>query len=796
MNNITAKLSISLASILISSALLAQPGMQRRDPSAPFDLATDSWNARWISVPGTGAQKYGVYHFRKQVKLSAVPSDYVVHVSGDNRYKLYVNDSLVSMGPAKGDATHWSYETLDLAPWLREGENEIAALVYHEGGSKPDSQVSVAAGFLLQGEGNASGLFTDKSWECYKDEAYSPVPVHVPGYYVAGPGEKVDFAAGKENWQTAEEGPAGEPKNLNSSNQGEGHNLVPSPLPQMERKKQPLYGGFTVPAKSEKELLLDNKVLTNAYFNMVFNGGAGAEVSISYAEALYIPDPEWKAPSAEALAKVPEQYRSYALTPRTKGKGNRNETEGKVFLGREDVLLPDGAAHHWTSLSWRTYRYVRLHVVTKDEPLVVDEIYGDFTGYPFTWDASLDTDRKELRDIFETGWRTARLCAWETYMDCPYYEQLQYLGDSRIQALVSLYSSKDDRLVKRFLTLADMSRNVDGITKSRYPTTIPQYIQPYALSYIYALHDYMMYGADTKFVMDLLPGAEQIMGYLSRFQQEDGRLKNLPGWNFSDWVNGSPSWNYGAPLKGEDGCSINMDLQLLYAYQQMAQMEEVRGNTWQAGEYTKAAEKLAAGVKAAYWNPERGLFADRSEKDNYSQHGNALALLCGIVDDPKALAQKLLDDKTLNQCSLYYKFYLHQASVKAGLGDHYLEWLGLWRDNLAMGLTTWGEDADIYSTRSDCHAWGASPNIELFRTVLGIDSDAVAFARVKIEPHLGDLKEIGGTMPHPAGSISVHYKVRGGKLQAEIKLPEGVGGTFVWKGETRQLHGGKNSFVL
>ena len=72
----------------------------------------------------------------------------------------------------------------------------------------------------------------------------------------------------------------------------------------------------------------------------------------------------------------------------------------------------------------------------------------------------------------------------------------------------------------------------------------------------------------------------------------------------------------------------------------------------------------------------------------------------------------------------------------------------------------------------------------------------MAFARVKIEPHLGDLKEIGGTMPHPAGSISVHYKVRGGKLQAEIKLPEGVGGTFVWKGETRQLHGGKNSFVL
>ncbi|MBQ1660926.1 MAG: hypothetical protein II054_00355, partial [Treponema sp.] len=84
----------------------------------------------------------------------------------------------------------------------------------------------------------------------------------------------------------------------------------------------------------------------------------------------------------------------------------------------------------------------------------------------------------DLQQMLEIGWRTARLCAWETYMDCPYYEQLQYLGDTRIQALVTLYNSKDDRLVKNFLHLADVSRSADGITKSRYPTTLPQHIQP------------------------------------------------------------------------------------------------------------------------------------------------------------------------------------------------------------------------------------------------------------------------------------------------------------------------------
>ena len=381
-------------------------------------------------------------------------------------------------------------------------------------------------------------------------------------------------------------------------------------------------------------------------------------------------------------------------------------------------------------------------------------------------------------------------------MDCPSYERLQYLGDTRIQALITLYNSKDDRLVKNFLHLADISRGADGITKSRYPTTIPQHIQPYALSYIYAMHDYLMYGADTQFVLDLVPGAEQILNYFSRYQLPDGRVRNLPGWNFSDWVNNRKDWQNGAPRRGADGCSILMDLQLLYALQMMAEMEGVRGNTWAKETYETQAAKLAESVKNAYWNEEKGLFADRIEQDQYSQHANALAILCGIVDDPKSMAEKLLTDQSLAQCTIYYKFYLYQAYVKAGLGDGYLDWLDTWRENIAMGLTTWGEDANVFGTRSDCHAWGASPNIELYRTVLGIDSDAVAFKRVRIEPHLGDLKEIGGTMPHPDGEISVRYQVKGKRLHAEISLPDGVDGRFVWKGKTTELHGGKNSLTL
>ena len=792
----------------------------QRDPSAPFDLRTDAWNARWISVPGTGAQDYGVYYFRKDVDLAAVPADYVVHVTGDNRYKLYANGQLVSLGPAKGDATHWNYETVDLAPYLAPGTNVIAALVYHEGRDKPDSQVSVSAGFLLQGEGNARMLYTDRSWKCLADKAYSPLRVSVSGYYVAGPGEQVDMAQTPKGWNTAAvstegwpdaaQGPAGEPKDYNNPNQGEGHNLRPSTLPQMELTPQRLASvrkaegvkvpaGFlegkaalTVPANTKAELLLDQGFLTNAYFNAAFSGGAGAQITIGYAEALFIPSGQPDVPP-----DMPARYAERARMPRPAGKGNRDEVDGKVFIGREDRLLSDGSeGQTFTTLSWRTYRYVRVLVETAAEPLRITDLSGTFTGYPFTLDSRLDTDNAELQKMLEIGWRTARLCAVETYMDCPYYEQLQYLGDTRIQALVTLYNSADDHLVRNFLYLADISRSADGITRSRYPTTIPQHIQPYALSYIYALHDYMMYGGDVGFVMDLLPGAEQIIHYFQRYQQADGRVRNLPGWNFSDWVNGDPRWNYGSPLKGADGCSILMDLQLLYAYQLMADMERVRGNEWQAGEYLREAGRLTEAVKKNYWNAARGLFSDRAEQDNYSQHAGALAILCGIVDDPAAMGRKLLEDSSLAPCSLYYKFYLHEALVKAGLGDGYLDWLDVWRENIAMGMTTWAETSDVSGTRSDCHAWGASPNIEFYRTVLGIDSAAPGFSRVRIEPHLGELKQVGGTIPHPQGAISVKYRVQGKALQAEINLPAGVTGTFTWGGQSRELSGGKTTIKI
>jgi len=139
---------------------------------------TRFWNARWIETPGTSPHGYGVYHFRKTVELSAKPQRFVIDVSGDNRYQLYVNGRQVSFGPARGDLSHWRYEVVDIAAQLEAGKNVLAAVVWNDGPDAAIAQVTNRTGFVLNAEaaGDAAAN-SNSSWKCMPDLAYSPLPI-------------------------------------------------------------------------------------------------------------------------------------------------------------------------------------------------------------------------------------------------------------------------------------------------------------------------------------------------------------------------------------------------------------------------------------------------------------------------------------------------------------------------------------------------------------------------------------------------------------------------------------------
>ncbi len=144
----------------------------------------------------------------------------------------------------------------------------------------------------------------------------------------------------------------------------------------------------------------------------------------------------------------------------------------------------------------------------------LSDYYAIFTAYPLKENASFEyDDNKALSEIWNIGWRTARLCAGETYMDCPYWEQLQYLGDTRLQSLISLYVSGDDRLMRNALTLTDNSRIPEGLTMARTPTSVPQITPPFSLYWVDMVHDYYLHRDDSVFIRQFLPGIEAVLGW-------------------------------------------------------------------------------------------------------------------------------------------------------------------------------------------------------------------------------------------------------------------------------------------
>ena len=788
---------------LSSQISLKGYNQEKIDPS----LFEGRWKARWISYPGEAPNVYGVYHFRKSFDLEVVPSRFIVHVSADNRYKLYVNGKLVSLGPARGDIYNWSFETVDLAPYLRKGKNTLASVVWNYAERKPVAQISYdQTGFILQGNtGHEAVVNTDTTWVCLRNKAYAPwTEWQVLGYYVAGPGEELEASAypwgweqpdyDDRKWEKAVRGMEGATK---GSRDYPGRLLVPSPIPPMDSRIERLAKlrrsegiecpqGFpywpkalTIPANTEVRLLLDNDYLTTGYFSLAFSKGKEAEIHIGYSEALYKQEEE-------------STTKSYALN----GKGHRDELTDKQFIGYGDKILADGGDNRlFTSLWWRTWRYVELKVKTASEPLVIEDMYGTFSAYPFRNETTFSAPgHEELGRMLEIGWRTARLCANETYMDCPYYEQLQYFGDTRIQAMISMYNTSDPYMVKNAIEQGRQSMVAEGITMSRYPSSVHQFISSFSLWWICMGHDYWMYRGDEAYMKTLLPAYRQVLSWYEQWLKPDYSLSYVPHWFFVDWAAG---FDYGEPIREEEGNSALQDLMYIMTLEFAVEMEQAIGLPAMADHYRKIAIEMRKTIRPKYWDADRNLFADTQDHRGYSQHVNALAILTGVTKGEEAVKvmNQTLADTSLIQCTIYFRYYLNQALKVSGLGDQFLDNLQIWRDQMALGLTTWAEMPE--PSRSDCHAWGASPNIEFYRILLGIDSDAPGFRKIRIAPSLGKLKEVSGTIPHPLGSVTAAYKLdERGEGTARLVLPEGTTGIFIWDGKEIPLKPGEQVISL
>ncbi len=630
-----------------------------------------------------------------------------------------------------------------------------------------------------------------------------PAPADIQRfYYVAEPSERIDGAVLDWSWNDASSsrGKWEKPASLGNAIargavlQNNNWQLVADPLPAMQMDSTPVgrvvraagvelpkafpSGGLEIPAHASVSLLLDNAHLTTAYPELTVTGGAKSNIHLTYAEALVDDKGE---------------------------KGNRNEITGKHIVGIFDEFLPDGAeARRFMPLGWRTWRYLQLDIKTADQPLHIENLRSWFTAYPFQERARFESDDASLTPIWEIGWRTARLDAHDTYMDTPYWERMQYVGDTRIQALISYTVAGDDRLARQAIQAFNDSRIPDGITRSRYPSSVMQIIPTFSLLWIGMVHDFWRYRGDESFVRAQMPGTRTVLDWFLDKQRSDGLIGKISWWPFVDW---GKDFGFGVPPEGVDGGSSIITLQYIEALRYAAELESTFGDSGRAQRYREAAAHAASAVRKLCWNQKYGLIADTPDQKHYSQHANILGVWLDVIprEQQRDVLNKILSVSDpgfassgpvpeMTEATYYFRFYLARALEHAGMGDRYLDLLKPWRDMVALGLTTWAEQPE--PTRSDSHAWSAHPNFDFLTIVAGIRPKAPGFATVTIEPHLGKLHRLVAAVPTPKGMVEVKYGSSASGVSADIHLPVDLTGELVWKGKTVSLHSGEQQVQL
>lgn len=786
------ELTLIFALIICTFKLFGQ-----KQPFATFpEHLNDKAFAEWIS-PGLGNDA-GVFYFRKQIAINSIHEKFIIHVSADNRYRLYVNESLVSWGPAAGDLLNWNYETVDIAPYLKTGNNIIAAQVWNLGSLKGARQISHASAFILQGNSEMEQLInTNKSWVCSRDTGYHFLHMTsetVGGGYIAGATDSLVGKAHPWGWnkQEFEDSTWNKAHELGKGNHsgldtwlGTQWLLKARTIPLMEQEKQAIpellyakglpftpstYKGkldVKIPANSKVELLLDNQVLTMGFPQLTVEKGSGSKIKIQYQESLFENNGE---------------------------KGNRSEWQGKVMKGLYDVFMPDGGLRQFEPLWIRTFRYVKLTIETKEEALKILDFHNIYTAYPLEEQAVFSSNDDRLAKIWDTSWRTTRLCALETYMDCPYYEQLQYIGDTRIQALISMYVAGDDRLVKNAISQFYGSMQPMGLTKSNHPTGGTQIIPPFSLIFINMVHDYYMLRDDSLFVQQYIPGIKFILDWFVNKIDDNGILGPLPYWNHID---GGTLFENGSPPGISEGGSAHMSVLLAYTIDKTVDMLKYYGYFCDAEYLEDISILLKTRTLELCYDEEKQLLAESPEKRIYSQHTNSMAILAGMFNekDAKTVAQKIILDTTLVPATLYFNFYVFQALKKVGLGGEVINEMDKWYAFLDNGFSTFPEHG--IESRSDCHAWSAHPLFDFLNITAGVEPASPGFKTVVIRPQPGKLSNINASMPHPLGEISIEIREKkNGVSQLKIILPAGLTGKLIYKQSTYMLPGGNHEFSL
>lgn len=710
-----------------------------------FDLSW-MWNPLFREDSTSTAGRF--VHFRKTIFVGKeVPQSLAINITTDTRYKLYINKQCVSFGPVKGDANLWFYDKIDISPYLHVGENNIAihVLRFFHGTSCGTSFPRLGSGgvkietialdnvwspqirsstlwqtaidlfvtlrvdeaeddFLhvyekVSNEDNASLEWVSAILLRYQNSTGVTAPWKLsPRLIPPMTSQKCLFKAvhnvesgiSQDTWEKALLSPADQSSNL------------------------------VLPAGTSHQLDLEAPSHTTAFIRLRFNRPefGGATLVVTYSES-YEETPELvpylrrksnRCDTSKSLIGPKDHY----VFQGQKGKLNLGYYEGE---DEDEIFMP---------FHWRTFRFIRINIQVGSSDLSLRDINIDEVTYPLEVLSSINTGSGDgiAEKLYETSLRTLRNCMHDCYEDCPFYEQLQYAMDTRSSSVFTYYVSADDRLARQaIIQLHSSFQPCIGLTASRAPSSQLQIIPHFSLYWVCMLYDHYLYYADKDFIRPFLPVVDAVLHFFhSRIDEQAGlvALRSEKGvWNFHDWAE---QWRpYGIPPSVvKSGISTYTNNLYAYTLNKASSLQlTCGGRSALTEEYSSRASHVVDAINHYCFDGRYftdSLAAGSDPKVDHSQHNQVWAVLSGAAQGVGA--QELLrralsapeDGDALIKTSISMAFYTLRAISLAGgslYDDLFAGFWQPWRDQLALGLTTWEED-DV-SQRSDCHAWGSAP---------------------------------------------------------------------------------------
>lgn len=739
--------------------------------------------AKWISPPIIHGQA-SLYAFKKYFSVNDDVKSFVVRISADTRYRLYINGRELSNGPCKSTKFVKYYEELDCKDALKTGENEIKILVLYcsqDEGKRfttacPQDRAALYFDGTLVTENGEEKIVSDESFSA--SLAKHITPTWRPGNMgTIGPFEDV---AEKECWEDVDVKVLYIPCTENNHYDGWGvkekYMLEKRPVQILDiKEKTPLEAVREYVDENGKYIIiLDPKRYTSDMVRYEYKAKRGTEIRIIYCETPY------------SKADDGTYY-----------KDMRDNIDGEFIYGsweigdHYDSVIASGDEQVHDVFFYRSYRFVKLECSEKPEYF---KLYAARYTYDFSKDAigggvgSFEcSDNERYKKLWDISKNTLECCTHETFTDCPFYEDQQYIGDARFESVYAWGLSNDSLMQKKAILDTIGSIQTDGMIASTSPNMWVQVLHISLFYLINHMRSYLRFTGDVEFIKSLVGVLSFHISYFEKWKTPEGLINPQDGCRFIDWVD---EWNRGTPVNGEKAPLTVYNLMYAASLKDAAQICDACGYEGLASDYRKLYKNLVEATNKYCFDKEKGLYVDVVGYRNFSQHTGMWAIISDAVtgEDAKKLARTMMTADGVAKGSFSKIYDLLRALDKVGMYDEYApKLLSQWDDMIAKHCTTWCESNSY--PRSECHGWSCIPLYEMTAMILGVTPKENGYEKIKIQPHLMGLTYAKGRVPTGYGYVDISWKKDGEKFTLDISSSKEVEMEIV-------LPGGKTETVV